>query len=178
MGKDAVTGWVEHYERAWLAQDVDDLDRLFTEHARYMRSPYAEPLEGLDAIKGFWADPAEFEMSATVLAADGAVGVVRVDVTLPGRAPRVPEPVGHHVRRRRPRRDLRGVGVLAGQGRLRRVTTGAHPPRLGGSKWTPSWPRASSARMTWTTALMSARCVNACGKLPRWRPVRGSISSA
>ena len=36
----------------------------------------------------------------------------------------------------------------------------------------------SSARMTCTTALIRARCVNACGKLPRWRPLRGSISSA
>ena len=26
------------------------------------------------------------------------------------------------------------------------------------------------------TALISARCVKACGKLPRWRPLRGSIS--
>jgi len=83
MGKDAVSGWVEHYERAWRAQDVDDLDRLFTEHARYMRSPYAEPLDGLDAIKGFWVDPEPFDMTATVLAADGAVGVVRVDVSYP-----------------------------------------------------------------------------------------------
>ena len=36
----------------------------------------------------------------------------------------------------------------------------------------------SSARITCMTALISARCVNACGKLPRWRPLRGSISSA
>ena len=56
--------------------------------------------------------------------------------------------------------------------------TERQPPRLGGSKCMASWPEVSSARMTWTTALMSARCVNACGKLPRCRPVRGSISSA
>ena len=37
---------------------------------------------------------------------------------------------------------------------------------------------SSSARITCMTALMSARCVNACGKLPRCRPVCGSISSA
>ncbi len=41
MGKDAVTGWVERYEHAWRAQDVDGLDRLFHEDARYLRSPYA-----------------------------------------------------------------------------------------------------------------------------------------
>ena len=35
-----------------------------------------------------------------------------------------------------------------------------------------------SARITCITALISARWVNACGKLPRWRPERASISSA
>ncbi len=43
---------------------------------------------------------------------------------------------------------------------------------------TPELSASSSARMTCTTALISARWVNACGKLPRCRPVRGSISSA
>jgi hypothetical protein len=48
--------------------------------------------------------------------------------------------------------------------------------RLAGAK--PPVATVSSARITCITALMSARCVNACGKLPRCRPVRGSISSA
>ena len=34
-------------------------------------------------------------------------------------------------------------------------------------------PDTFLVRMTWITALISARWVNACGKLPRWRPVRG-----
>src|SRR5712691_4856737 len=37
---------------------------------------------------------------------------------------------------------------------------------------------ARSALMTAVTAVMSERWVNACGKLPSCRPVRGSISSA
>ena len=32
--------------------------------------------------------------------------------------------------------------------------------------------------ITCATALISARCVKACGKLPRWRPLRASSSSA
>ncbi len=36
----------------------------------------------------------------------------------------------------------------------------------------------SSSEITCRTALISARCVNACGKLPRWRPVDASSSSA
>src|SRR6478735_2332080 len=45
--------------------------------------------------------------------------------------------------------------------------------------WRVTWlARAGRrvARTTWTTALISARWVKACGKLPRWRPVAGSIS--
>src|SRR5438045_6747032 len=33
-------------------------------------------------------------------------------------------------------------------------------------------------RITCMTALMSARWVNACGKLPKWQPARGAISAA
>ena len=88
MGRDAVTGWVERYEQAWRAQDVGGLDRLFAEDARYLRSPYdPEPLEGLDAIRGFWADPTPFTMTATVIAADGADAVVRVEVQYGGDEP-------------------------------------------------------------------------------------------
>jgi len=87
MGRDAVTGWVERYEQAWRAQDVDGLDRLFAEDARYLRSPYAEPLEGLEAIRGFWVDPTPFTMTASVIAADGPDAVVRVDVQYGGDQP-------------------------------------------------------------------------------------------
>ena len=38
--------------------------------------------------------------------------------------------------------------------------------------------RPCSARITCITALIRARWVNACGKFPRWRPERASISSA
>ena len=41
----------------------------------------------------------------------------------------------------------------------------------------PPSSRCSSA-ITWETALISARWVNACGKLPRWRPLGVSSSSA
>src|SRR6185295_814391 len=40
-----------------------------------------------------------------------------------------------------------------------------------------SVPFCSSSRITCWTALISARCVNACGKLPRCCPLCGSISS-
>ena len=46
----------------------------------------------------------------------------------------------------------------------------------GGPKYTQ--PADSSCEITCMTALISARWVNACGKLPRWRPVCASSSSA
>ena len=65
------------------------------------------------------------------------------------------------------------VPDLATRGRRRHAHIGAF------AGWnTPVLSASSSARMTWTTALISARWVNAWGKFPRWRPVRGSISSA
>ena len=98
MGRDAVTGWVERYEQAWRAQDVDGLDRLFAEDARYLRSPYdPEPLEGLDAIRGFWADPTPFTMTAAVIAASESCvcpamlvapkRVMSMNPAIPARAP-------------------------------------------------------------------------------------------
>ncbi|MBO3086173.1 AtzH-like domain-containing protein [Cellulomonas fengjieae] len=87
MDRDAVMGWVERYEQAWRAQDVSAVEGLFAEGARYLRSPYAEPLVGLDAIRGFWVDPTPFTMTASVIAAEGPDAVVRVEVQYGGGEP-------------------------------------------------------------------------------------------
>jgi ketosteroid isomerase-like protein len=74
--------WVAEYERAWRESDRLAVGGLFTEDAAYRPSPY-EPSElGLDAIKEFWANDAgkTFVMAARVVAVDGDVAVVRVDV--------------------------------------------------------------------------------------------------
>ena len=68
-------------------------------------------------------------------------------------------------------------------GSAQRVTTGSSLTERCTSSRRDSisgWEEARSwsARMTCMTALMRARCVKACGKLPRWRPERASISSA
>ena len=59
--------------------------------------------------------------------------------------------------------------VLVGH-RTRRVRWSSFSKVLASRSW--------SARITCITALISARWVKACGKLPRWRPDLGSISSA
>ena len=111
-------GWVRGYELAWRAGDPSAVESLFTEDARYLRSPYEEPLQGHQAIKDFWlADEGEtFTMTAEPVAVEGDAAVVRVEV-------RYGEPVRQEyrdlwllqVRRRQPGAGVRGVGVLARQ---------------------------------------------------------------
>src|SRR5688500_10946933 len=79
----AVTDWVARYERAWRSPGTDALGELFTEGASYSPSPWARPIEGLEAIRRFW-DAARrgldegFRMQSEILAIDGQVAVVRV----------------------------------------------------------------------------------------------------
>ena len=91
MNRDDVMRWVAGYERAWRAEDAEAVGQLFTETAAYRASPYAPSEVGHDAIKAFWLDDAgrTFSMRAEVVAVDGDVAVVRVDVTY--ETPRVQE---------------------------------------------------------------------------------------
>lgn len=77
--------WVAGYERAWRSPGTEALRELFTEDARYLQSPFAEPAAGLAEIAALWeqerAGPDEaFEMAHEVVAVEGDVGVVRVEV--------------------------------------------------------------------------------------------------
>ena len=84
MTRDEVMLWVDAYERAWRAGDRDAIEQLFTPSARYLRSPYAEPLDGHAAIQDFWVDDDEdgtiFAMEAGPVVADGTDAVVRVRI--------------------------------------------------------------------------------------------------
>jgi ketosteroid isomerase-like protein len=72
--------WVDRYERAWRDGDLAAVEALFSADARYLHSPYAEPMVGHDAIKASWDDPEPFTMTATPVAVDGLDAVVRVEV--------------------------------------------------------------------------------------------------
>jgi hypothetical protein len=81
----AVTDWIARYERAWRSPGTDALDELFTHAASYSPSPWAQPLEGLEAIRRFWdagrSGPDEgFRMQSEIVAIDAPVAVVRVAV--------------------------------------------------------------------------------------------------
>ena len=82
MTRDDVMSWVAAYEKGWRAEDLSAVDRLFTEEARYLRSPYAPPLVGRAAIRDFWVDDDEdggvFTMSAEPVAVEDVDAVVRV----------------------------------------------------------------------------------------------------
>ena len=84
MDRDALTRWVDAYERAWRAPGVEALDALFTEDATYSTAPFQNPFAGLPAIREMWEagrEPGEqFVMSSEVVAVEGDVGVVRLRV--------------------------------------------------------------------------------------------------
>jgi ketosteroid isomerase-like protein len=82
MNSDAVKAWVSEYERGWREDDLSAVRKLFTEDARYARSPYDDALLGHEAIEGFWLDDpgTEFTMTSEPVAVEGDSAVVRVEV--------------------------------------------------------------------------------------------------
>jgi uncharacterized protein (TIGR02246 family) len=81
----AVSRWVARYEAAWRAAGTDALAGLFAEDARYLQSPYAEPVTGLDAIRRMWDSERDgpdevFTLAAEIIAVDGPAAVVRAEV--------------------------------------------------------------------------------------------------
>ena len=82
MDRDALTRWVDAYERAWRAPGVDALDALFAEDATYSTAPFQNPFSGLPAIREMWeagrAPDEVSSMSSEVVAVEGDVGVVRL----------------------------------------------------------------------------------------------------
>jgi uncharacterized protein (TIGR02246 family) len=85
MDREAVSDWVDRYERLWRSPDTSQVAALFAPDATYLPSPWGRALHGLDAIARFWeaeregADE-EFTMASDVVAVDGDTAVVRVSV--------------------------------------------------------------------------------------------------
>jgi ketosteroid isomerase-like protein len=84
VNRRALSDWVDAYEQAWRDPGVDALDALFTEDATYRTAPFEPPFVGLPAIREMWEagrSPGEsFSMASEILAVEGEVGVVRVEV--------------------------------------------------------------------------------------------------
>ena len=86
MDRQQVAEWVAAYERAWRTPGTETLGSIFTESARYLQEPYAEPVLGLADIAEMWEaerdGPAEnFELTGKIVAVDGDTAVVRVEVS-------------------------------------------------------------------------------------------------
>ena len=82
MDRADVMRWVERYELTWRDEDLDAVGDLFTDDAQYRPSPYEDSLVGLDAIRDMWIDEdgEAFAMTAQLVAVEGDVAVVRVEV--------------------------------------------------------------------------------------------------
>lgn len=89
MDRAAVMTWVQRYERAWRDNDASAVTSLFTEDARYRRSPYWPPMVGHAPLAEFWTEDegATFTMSAEPVAVEGDVAVVRARVNYDGDEP-------------------------------------------------------------------------------------------
>lgn len=77
--------WVKAYERAWRTPGTEAIPELFTTDATYLRSPYEEPIVGLDAIRRMWDEEREgpnevFTLLTHVVAVDDHTAVVRAEV--------------------------------------------------------------------------------------------------
>ncbi len=80
MERAGVMAWVAAYEQVWREGDLDGVASLFSEDVRYLTSPYAEPLVGLDAVRASWLDDEgqTFTAAAEPVAVEGNWAVVRV----------------------------------------------------------------------------------------------------
>jgi hypothetical protein len=86
MDRAQLQAWVEAYERAWRTAGVAPLRDLFAEDATYQAAPFDDPIAGLPAIEVFWEAEREgpdevFTMTSEIVAVEGRVGVVRLEVT-------------------------------------------------------------------------------------------------
>ncbi|MGY1779241.1 YybH family protein [Geodermatophilus sp. SYSU D01036] len=82
MDRAGVVQWVAGYERAWREGDVAGVARLFTDDARYRRSPYEPSEVGHAAIRAFWREDEgrAFTVTAEPVAVEGRDAVVRLEV--------------------------------------------------------------------------------------------------
>lgn len=82
VDRDTVMQWVAGYERAWRDGDVAAVPRLFTDDARYRRSPYEPADVGHAGVRAFWLvdQGRTFTVTAEPVAVEGRDAVVRLEV--------------------------------------------------------------------------------------------------
>jgi ketosteroid isomerase-like protein len=80
MTLDEVQRWLDAYVAAWRTYDIDSIANLFSQEATYAYQPWAEPIQGRDAIVTAWLsdqdDPNSWEAAYRPLFVDGEHAVV------------------------------------------------------------------------------------------------------
>jgi ketosteroid isomerase-like protein len=73
--------WVRRYVDAWNTNDPAEIGALFTEDARYLTEPYAEPWSGTGEIVTGWLDhkdePGDTTFEYEVIVATDDIGIVK-----------------------------------------------------------------------------------------------------
>jgi hypothetical protein len=132
-------------------------------HGRDDEVARSEPLDGTSHLGDFRQRLVTHDQ--VVLALRRGAVLERADLPIGPADPDLEDPE-HHV-----------IGTRGDVGHLLEDADFARAPKGGERSHDPAASR-SSALITRMTALTSARWEKACGKFPRWPPVRGSISSA
>lgn len=75
------SAWVDRYRLAWLTNDPADIGSLFTDEAVYRTEPFAQPIQGREAIVADWVErkdePGDTQWSYRVIGVDGDLGFVQ-----------------------------------------------------------------------------------------------------
>jgi ketosteroid isomerase-like protein len=91
--RSTVDNWIQEYAAAWRSPGTDALARLFVTDVVYCMSPWRPPLRGLDQLGQFWeksrSGPDEaFKLRHKIVAIDGQIAVVRLEVAYEHNQPR------------------------------------------------------------------------------------------
>jgi SnoaL-like domain len=82
-----IRDWLAAYRHAWTTDDPDEVERLFAADVRYFTAPYRAPLEGVEAVTGYWLGEKEgqipWSFEYQVLAQEDDLFVVRAVTTYP-----------------------------------------------------------------------------------------------
>jgi hypothetical protein len=88
MNRSEVREWIDSYVAAWRNPSKDKLAELFTADVRYQlhqAPPWYQSLSGLAELALYWehvsSEQGEFELQADIVALEGTVAVVKIDVT-------------------------------------------------------------------------------------------------
>lgn len=76
-----LASWVDRYVEAWKTNDPQDIERLFTQDARYYTAPHRKPWSGRVAIVKGWLDRKDdqgtWRFRYEILAVTEGLGFVR-----------------------------------------------------------------------------------------------------